>query len=161
MTFLNFSPSILNTPSATIQSQWSNIRDTTPNPMMPTDTLEQNPVVVNPHNVQNIKVEHHAAAQQLVQLGQSQQIVQEYLVPQGNGAGYDPFVESAMQLLQEQPSPTGFDPCFESFQGDLGFDVQFDKMTAGRNKHWDVSVFDFILKYFFNVVFSTFSFQQS
>ena len=107
------------------------------------DTLERNPGVVNPHSVQDIKVEHHQAAQEIVRvqnMQQSHQIVQEYIVQTPNG--FDPLsgYQDALQLIAEQPSPTGFDPCFITMPGDCDFSVSFDKMTSGgKNKHWDFS----------------------
>ena len=106
------------------------------------DTMDRNPVVVDPHNVQNIKVEQnlqHLGNQVVQQVGQQQpqQIVQEYVVQQPQG--YDPWVDG-LQLLHEQPSPTGFDLCYDNMPGDLDFSVSFDKMTTGgKNKYWDVS----------------------
>jgi len=110
------------------------------------DTLDRNPVVVNPHSVQDIKVEHHHGAQQIIH---QQEIVQatgphhqqfEIIVQQPEG--FDPLsgYQDALQLIQEQPSPTGFDPCFTTMPGDCDFSVSFDKMTSGgKNKHWDFS----------------------
>ena len=112
------------------------------------DTMDRNPIVVNPHSVQNIKVEQNLQhlgnhlVQQAVQQ-QSNQIVHSYIVEQPQGF-VDPF-DQAMHLLQEQPSPTGFDPCFDNMPGEFDFGVSFDKMTTGgKNKYWDVSkVFQF------------------
>ena len=90
------------------------------------DTLERNPGVVNPHSVQDIKVEHHQAAQEIVRvqnMQQSHQIVQEYIVQTPNG--FDPLsgYQDALQLIAEQPSPTGFDPCFITMPEDCDFSV--------------------------------------
>ena len=106
------------------------------------DTLERNPVVVNPHSVQDIKVEHHQGVQQIIHQQEILPQPQQYEIVVQQPHGFDPLsgYQDALQLIQEQPSPTGFDPCFTTMPGDCDFSVTFDKMTSGgKNKHWDFS----------------------
>lgn len=115
---------------------WGSLID----PLERADTLERNPICVDPNQVQAqiVKSEHY----QVVQT-QSQQMQWE------DPTSTITFGPEDLLLLQQNGTPTvnnygptSANPCIDDFKGDCSFGIAFEAMTASnKSKHWDVSVF--------------------
>ena len=117
---------------------WSNLKD--PNVVIRQDTLDENPLCVDPNQVQvtminpntnNVKFEQGAVAQNdwgnLEENGHAQQ-------QQGHQSPED------FKVMQNQQSgPTAQNLCVDNFPGAFNFNVQFTTLAQTKSKHWHVS----------------------
>jgi hypothetical protein len=117
------------------------------------DTLDRNPLCVDPRTVLNqMKVEAAPAPQPILQF----QVVEQNGGPiwQPANAG-NPIIEfggEEFDFLQQVltcpggngPGPTSKHPCSDDWTGELDFTLSFGRMSSyQKNKNWDVSILIF------------------
>lgn len=128
---------------------WSNLKD--PNVVLRQDTLEVNPLCVDPNQVQvvtminpnpntnNVKFEQGTVAQNdwgnLEENGHAQQ--QQVQHVQVDSIQFGPEDFKVMQ--NQQSGPTAQNLCVDDFPGAFNFNVQFTTLQQAKSKHWDVS----------------------
>ena len=149
---------VLNTPQPSTSSAtqqpveahlWSNLKD--PNVALRQDTLEVNPLCVDPSQVtminpspnsNNVKFEQAAVAQNdwgnLEENGHAQQ--QQIHHVQVDSIQFGPEDFKVMQSNQQQSGPTAQNLCVDNFPGAFDFNVQFTTLQQAKSKHWDVSI---------------------
>ena len=140
-------PSTSSAPQQPVEAHlWSNLKD--PSVVIRQDTLDENPLCVDPNQVQvtminpntnNVKFEQGAIAQNdwgnLEENGHAQQQQGHHLQVDAIQFGPEDF-----KVMQNQQSgPTAQNLCVDDFPGAFNFNVQFTTLAQTKSKHWDVS----------------------